>query len=69
MSHYSYVAIRSMLRRLGVLGGNCNQGFHCTICDKKIGSTNHFFFQHKEYYKRACEAIDKRDYSLILIEA
>ncbi|MCL4334667.1 MAG: hypothetical protein M1402_01020 [Candidatus Thermoplasmatota archaeon] len=68
MSHYSYVAIRSMLRRLGVLSGDRRIGYTCLICQKDIKSTNHFFWVHPDYFQMAREAIDNRNFN-IQIEA
>ena len=68
MNHYSYVATRSMLRRFGILTRNRNEGFRCTIRDKDIGSTNHFFWVHPDYFQMAREAIDNRTFNLIQIE-
>ena len=67
-SHYSYVAVRSQLRRFGILTGDRNHGFHCEICDKDIGSTNHFFWLHHDYFQMARESIDNRNFN-IQIEA
>ena len=67
MSHYSYVVIRSMLRRFGILSGNKVQGFHCDICDKDIKSTNHFFWIHHDYFEAARRSIDNRNFNLIQI--
>ena len=58
MSHYSYVATRSMLRRFGILSGNKGQGLHCDICHKDIKSTNHFFWIHHDFFEAARRSID-----------
>ena len=67
MNHYSYVATRSQLRRFGILSGDRNRGFHCEICDKDIGSTNHFFWIHPDYFEAARKSIDNRAFNLIQI--
>ena len=66
---YHSHALRSMFRRFGILSGDRSIGYRCLICQKDIKTTNHYFFQHNEYYKRACEVIDNRSYNLIEIEA
>ena len=70
MNHYSYVAIRSMLRRLGVLSGDRRIGYTCytcLICQKDIKSTNHFFWIHHDYFEAARRSIDNRNFNLIQI--
>ena len=67
MSHYSYVAIGSMLRRLGVLSGDRRIGYTCLICQKDIKSTNHFFWIHHDYFEAARISIDNRTFKLIQI--
>ena len=69
MNHYSSIAVRAMLRRYGILSGNKGQGFHCNLCDKDLGSTNHFFWYHRDYVLAARKAIDNRAFNLIEIEA
>ena len=64
---YSYVAVRSQLRRLGVLSGDRRIGYTCLICDKDIGSTNHFFWVHHGYFETARRSIDDRTFNLIQI--
>ncbi len=65
MSHYFYVAVRSMLRRHGVLSGDRRIGYTCLICDKDIRGTNHFFWVHHDYFEMARISIDNRNFNLI----
>ena len=67
MSHYSSIAIRSMLRRFHVLSGDRRLGYTCLICDKDIKSTNHFFWVHYDYIELARKSIDERTFNGIQI--
>ena len=64
MNHYSYRQTRSMLRRSGILVGNKNRSYHCTVCDRNVKSTNHFFWIHPDYIEAAKEAIDNRTFRM-----
>jgi hypothetical protein len=49
--------LRSLLHRKGYLK---MRDYHCLLCDKEIGSLNHFRMAHKKIYHDLMETINQK---------